>query len=83
MILCREVSTSHSFGDKPWLGFEYVTMTPLCRKLLDPSLLTDREKGWVNAYHKKVWEKTKGYFEGGKNGGELTLKWLERECAAY
>lgn len=75
VMMAREVKPKHSFGDKPWLGFEHVTMAPYCRKLIDVSLLTDAEKTWVNEYHADIWEKTKGYFESDK----LTLGWLERE----
>lgn len=73
--MAREVSTSHSFGDKPWLGFEHVTMVPMCRRLIDAALLTGREKRWLNEYHAEVWAKTEGFFAG----DERTFKWLRRE----
>lgn len=76
--MAKEVETNHKFGDKPWLGFEHVTMTPLCQKLIDPSLLTPVEIKWVNDYHTEVWHKTSGYFEN----DELTKSWLKRETAA-
>ncbi|KAH8733136.1 putative Xaa-Pro aminopeptidase P [Phaeosphaeriaceae sp. PMI808] len=79
MVLVKEVSTNHKFGDKPYLGFEHVTLTPHCRNLVDMSLLTDDEKTFLNDYHKEVFEKTSKYFE---NDG-LTLAWLKRETAAY
>lgn len=75
MVMVREVPTKHVFGDKPFLGFEHVTMVPYCRKLTDTSLLTKTEKDWLNSYHAEVLEKTKGYFEG----DALTLEWLKRE----
>jgi Xaa-Pro aminopeptidase len=77
--MVREVETEHRFGDKPFLGFENVTMTPMCRKLIEPALLTEVEKKWLNDYHAEVYEKTKGYFEK----DELSLNWLRRETAAY
>lgn len=79
--MAHEVKLNHSFGEKPWLGFEHVTMTPMCRKLIDETRLTEREKRWLNEYHVEVLEKTKGYFEG-VEGGERTLKWLTRETQA-
>jgi Xaa-Pro aminopeptidase len=79
IIMVKEVETSHKFGDKPYLGFEHVTMVPMCRKLIDATLLTDGEKQWLNQYHKEVFEKTKGYFEN----DALTMKWLERETQLY
>lgn len=75
--MCREVQPTHSFGDKPWLSFEHVTMVPMCRQLIDTSLLTPTEVTYLNDYHKEVFEKTKDYFEG----DERTMKWLKRECS--
>lgn len=54
-------------------------MVPMCRKLIDPSYLTEAEKKWLNDYHAEVYEKTKHFFKN----DELTLKWLERETQAY
>ncbi|PGH03347.1 hypothetical protein AJ80_08707 [Polytolypa hystricis UAMH7299] len=75
IIMAREVKTKYNFGDKVWLGFEHVTMTPLCQKLLDPGLLTPEEKKWINDYHVEVWEKTSALFDN----DELTRTWLKRE----
>jgi len=74
----KEVNTHHRFGDKPYLGFDHVTMVPFCKKLTDVSLLTGVEKDYINKYHTEVKEKTKPFFKG----DERTLKWLERETAA-
>ncbi|KAI0166392.1 aminopeptidase-like protein [Xylariaceae sp. FL1272] len=79
IVMVKEVETKHKFGDKPWLGFENVTMVPYCRKLIDPELLTAPEKEWLNTYHAKVFEKTKGYFEN----DELTTAWLKRETQPF
>lgn len=77
MIMAREATTNHKFGDKPWLGFEHVTMVPMCRKLIDVKLLTPEERDWLNEYHAEVYEKTKSYFDGG-----ITESWLKRETAS-
>ena len=74
--MAKEVQTTHSFGDKPWLSFEHVTMVPMCRKLIDEKYLTPKEVTWLNNYHAEVLDKTKSYFEG---RDERTMKWLERE----
>ena len=73
--MAREVKTPCNFGDKQWLGFEHVTMTPLGRNLIEPSLLSDTEIKWVNDYHTEVWDKTHHYF----SEDELSRKWLARE----
>ncbi|KIX10556.1 uncharacterized protein Z518_01640 [Rhinocladiella mackenziei CBS 650.93] len=77
VIMAREAKTTHKFGDKPWIGFEHVTMVPMCRKLIDPSMLDPKERDWLNAYHKEVWEKTSGFF----TKDERTTRWLKRETA--
>lgn len=69
------MKTNHHFGEKPFLGFRAVTMTPLCRKLIEPSLLTAPETKWINDYHTEIWEKTSSYFDS----DELTKNWLKRE----
>ncbi|OBT78494.1 hypothetical protein VF21_01004 [Pseudogymnoascus sp. 05NY08] len=79
IIMVREAKTKHTFGEKPYLGFEHVTMVPYCRKLIDESLLTPKEKRWLNEYHADILAKTKGYFEP----GSLTMKWLEREVQPF
>ncbi|EHK21034.1 uncharacterized protein TRIVIDRAFT_90861 [Trichoderma virens Gv29-8] len=75
IIMVKEVKTKYAFGDKPFLGFEHVTMVPYCRNLIDESLLTDAEKAWLNASNAEILEKTKGFFEG----DALTTAWLTRE----
>ncbi|MCJ1430307.1 hypothetical protein MMC29_008224 [Sticta canariensis] len=81
--MAREVPTTHTFGDKPYLGFEHVTMVPLCRRLLLLDLLTPVERDWINAYHDEVRQKTEAFFEGddadGDEGKKRTRTWLERE----
>lgn len=79
VIMAREAKTTHRFGDKPYFGFEHVTMVPMCKKLIDVALLNEKEKKWLNEYHAEVLEKTKGFFEG----DERTMRWLERETKPY
>ena len=81
-MFSKPVETTHKFGDKPWLGFECVTMVPMCQKLIDTTLLTDGEKKWINDYHHTVWEKVGGLFDDKTEDGVRTRKWLQRECAA-
>lgn len=77
VIMVREVKTTHRFGDKPYYGFEHVTMVPMCKRLTDPSLLTLVEKDWLNKYHEEVYEKTKDFFKPESS----IMKWLQRETA--
>ncbi|CAM1510300.1 Fc.00g006350.m01.CDS01 [Cosmosporella sp. VM-42] len=75
VIIVKEVKTRHTFGDKPFLGFEHVTMVPYCRNLIKADMLTDTEKSWINGYHAEILEKTREYF----HQDELTTAWLSRE----
>ncbi|RMJ25201.1 hypothetical protein PHISP_03925 [Aspergillus sp. HF37] len=75
VIVARERETTHKFGERPWLGFEHVTMTPLGQNLIEPSHLSDAEVKWVNDYHAEIWEKTHHFFEK----DEWTRNWLQRE----
>ena len=77
--MVKEIETKHKFGDKPYLGFEHVTMVPMCRKLIDVELLTQQEKTWLNEYHAEVLEKTQHFFKD----GSLTMEWLKRETQPY
>ena len=77
--MVKEVEPAHKFGDKPYFGFEHVTMVPMCRNLIDSSLLTRVEKQWLTDYHTEVREKTKDFFRDNK----LAMDWLMRETEAY
>lgn len=77
VVVC-EVKTPNNFGDKGFLGFERLTMSPMHKNLIDTSLLTASERTWVNAYHAEVWEKVSPLL---KNDSRA-LSWLERECSA-
>ncbi len=75
IAMVKEVKTKCSFGDKPYLGFEHVTMVPYCRNLLDVSLLTQAEKEWLNEYHALILSKTRDLVKD----DPVALAWLERE----
>ena len=54
-----EVVTREDLGEfagKTFLGFKKLTMIPIQKKLIEPSLLTDSECAWINAYHARVKE---------------------------
>ena len=40
-----------------FLQFENLTWAPIDQRLIDPSLLSDQEKQWLNDYHAAVYEK--------------------------
>jgi Xaa-Pro aminopeptidase len=77
--MVREVKTKHSFGDKPYLGFEHVTMVPYCRKLINPDILTGAEKQWLNDYNAEILQKTEGHLPN----DEVTTAWLKKETQPF
>lgn len=46
--------------NRKYLGFEKLTVIPICKRLIDASLLTAVEREWVDRYHAQVWDKLSG-----------------------
>jgi Xaa-Pro aminopeptidase len=57
-----------------FLKFETLSLCPINRKLINPELLDKKELDWLNAYHRKVYEKLSPYLA--ENEG----KWLKENC---
>ena len=69
------VTPEEGAGEREMLQFETLTLVPIDRRLVDPGLLDEGERQWLDAYHARV-------------RGELaplldaeTSAWLERETA--
>jgi Xaa-Pro aminopeptidase len=58
-----------------FLGFEVLTLAPIARALVEPSLLSPEEREWWNAYHARVREVIEPQLEGDARA------WLEAQCA--
>jgi len=43
-------------AEREMLGFETLTLAPIDRNLIDPSLLDQEEIAWLDAYHTRVRE---------------------------
>ena len=43
-------------GDRGMMRFETITLAPIDLELVEPSLLTNEERDWLNAYHARVRE---------------------------
>lgn len=48
------VPVSIAGAEQDMLGFETLTLAPIDLNLIDVGLLTDAERGWLNAYHARV-----------------------------
>ena len=46
------------------LIFDNLTMVPIDKSLIDFSILNEKEKRWLNNYHKKVFSSLKGFMKG-------------------
>ena len=57
-------------GEKKLLGFETLTLAPIDRRLIEPKLLTNDERAWLDAYHARVLR------ELGRKLDPATRKWL-------
>jgi Xaa-Pro aminopeptidase len=63
-------------GERPMMEFETITLVPIDLNLVEPSLLTDVEKIWLNAYHARVRD-TIGHLVD-----EETRSWLDKATRA-
>ena len=50
------VQPANGSAEREMLGFETLTLAPIDRSLVEPSLLDDDEIAWLNAYHERVRE---------------------------
>ena len=71
LVVDREVPGA----DKEVLGFETLTFVPIDKRLIDASMLSDRELDWLNDYHAQVLALIGPQLEGEDRS------WLERQCA--
>jgi Xaa-Pro aminopeptidase len=63
-------------GERPMMGFETITLAPIDLNLVEPGLLTDGERIWLNAYHARVLESLRPLLD------EETRAWLEQATRA-
>lgn len=61
LVLNREAGSSE-FGE--FLAFETLTLCPIDTRCLEPSLLSQDEKDWFNAYHAEVQRRLSPLLEG-------------------
>ncbi|WP_334597187.1 aminopeptidase P family protein [Pseudomonas alvandae] len=73
LVINREAGSSE-FG--AFLEFETLTLCPIDTRCLEPSLLTQDEKDWFNAYHAGVRRRLSPLLEGD------ALQWLNTRTAA-
>eukprot|EP01038_Epipyxis_sp_PR26KG_P007198 gene7198-9823_t len=57
LLIVVEKPELGSYAGRNFLGFERLTHIPIQKKLLDVSLLTLKEKEWINVYHSEIFNK--------------------------
>ena len=62
-------------GERPMLGFETLTLAPIDRRLIEPSLLTVQERAWLDDYHARV------LAEVGPRVEAKVRSWMTKACA--
>ncbi|KAI0674634.1 Creatinase/aminopeptidase [Trametes maxima] len=77
IVIVRTAQTPNNFGDKGYLRFEHVTLCPMGKNLIDASLLSTKEREWLDAYHAEILQKVGPLVEK----DERALQWLKRECS--
>ena len=63
--------------DDGFLGFETLTLAPIDRALVEPAMLTDGERAWLDGYHARVAETLSPLLAD----DEATLVWLRSATA--
>jgi len=61
-------------GERPMHGFEYVTLAPVHKGLINKEMLTDDEIAWLDDYHANVWKEISPRVEGDVKA------WLKEAC---
>jgi Xaa-Pro aminopeptidase len=62
-------------GDRPMLGFEALTLVPIDRRMIEPTLLAPEEVAWLDRYHARVRAAIGPLLD------EATRAWLEQATA--
>lgn len=52
VMVCEDEAS----GERPFRRFETLTLAPIDRRLVIPSMLSDAERAWLDAYHARVRE---------------------------
>ena len=65
-------------GNPKYCKFETITLVPYCRDLIDVTLLTDRERMWINEYHMMCRKTLSPRLQSATED----LAWLQKETEA-
>ncbi len=63
-------------GEIEMMGFECLSFTPIDKRLIDKSMMSDSEVNWLNVYHQNTFDLISPYLEGD------ALVWLKQATSA-
>lgn len=75
LIVVRDAALVSGGDARDMLDFETLTYVPFDRRLIDVTLLSDDERGWIDQYHCDTLEKIGARLDG------APLDWLTAACA--
>jgi Xaa-Pro aminopeptidase len=75
LVLVVEVPAAAAEAEKPLNAFETLTLAPIDRRLVEPSLMTPEEIAWLDSYHTRVRDLLAPLVD------EPTRVWLAGACA--
>lgn len=76
LVVCQAMKTNHENPFGSYLHFETVTLCPIDTRLIEKSLLENKEISWLNQYHAEVRSKLLPHTEG------IAQQWLLRATEA-
>ncbi|MBM0636949.1 aminopeptidase P family protein [Campylobacter sp. VicNov18] len=77
LVVNTKVSNPKNTDFGEFLYFKTLTLCPFEPSCIDKTLLEDKEKAWINAYHKEVYEKLSPRLYN----DPVALKWLQERTA--
>uniref|UniRef100_A0A8C5HEY7 Xaa-Pro aminopeptidase 1 n=1 Tax=Gouania willdenowi TaxID=441366 RepID=A0A8C5HEY7_GOUWI len=77
VVLVVAAKPKYNYRNRGSLTFEPLTLVPIQVKMMNTELLTQRERDWVNDYHRKCREVVGAELE--RQGRKQALDWLIRE----
>jgi len=72
-----KAETPHKYQDIRTLTFDSLTLVPIQKRMLEPSLLTEKEIEWINQYHNRCMEEVGPLLEA--QGNHAVYKWLQEQ----
>ncbi|KAI7791471.1 xaa-Pro aminopeptidase 1 isoform X1 [Triplophysa rosa] len=81
VVLVIPIKTKYNYRNRGSLTFEPLTLVPIQLKLINTDLLTQKERDWVNDYHRKCRETVGAELQ--RQGRKEALDWLMRETQPF